>query len=62
MGILNFLFGKKPDIFDADGTVRHKHPAQKWNKWNNRFVNNPDYNWRNHTGVKANLHKNQPKT
>ncbi len=59
MGILkavgDFLFGKDPDIFDEKGNVSHKLPKRKWDAWNNRIKNDPQYNWRNHMGV------NQPK-
>lgn len=51
MGLISFLFGKKPKIiFNKDGSTRHEHPDKKWEDWNNRFKQNPDYNWRNHTG------------
>ncbi len=51
MGIIDFLFGKKPKIiFDNKGSVRHEHTEKKWDDWKNRFRQNPDYNWRNHTG------------
>ncbi|MFP5519762.1 MAG: hypothetical protein ACLGGX_07655 [Bdellovibrionia bacterium] len=55
MGILNsvldFLFGKEPDIFDEKGRVSHKHPKKKWDAWANRIKADPQYNWRNHSGV-----------
>ena len=51
--VLNFLFGKEPDIFDDKGHVVHKHPKKKWDDWNNRLKTNPEYNWRNHTGTLA---------
>lgn len=51
MGIIEFLFGKKPKIiFDKGGTVKHDHPEKKWDEWKDRFGKNPDYNWKNHTG------------
>ncbi len=57
MGILskvgNFLFGSKPDIFDEQGKVIHKHPKKKWDQWQNKFKIDPKYNWRNHTGTLA---------
>lgn len=46
-----FLFGKDPDIFDDSGKVLHKHPKKKWEAWYNRTKLDPQYNWRNHTGV-----------
>ncbi|MAF91673.1 MAG: hypothetical protein CL674_10420 [Bdellovibrionaceae bacterium] len=51
MGIISFLFGKKPLIhFTKQGSVRHDLPEEKWKKWKDRFEQNPDYNWKNHTG------------
>lgn len=54
MGILkavgDFLFGKDPDIFDENGRVRHKFTDKKWQKWNDRLLANPEYDWRKHTG------------
>jgi len=49
--ILDFLFGKDPDIFDEKGNVSHKLPKKKWDAWYNRTKTDPQYNWRNHTGV-----------
>ena len=51
--VLDFLFGKDPDIFDENGHVLHKHPRKKWEAWQNRLKLNPDYNWRQHTGTLA---------
>jgi hypothetical protein len=60
MGILkaigDFLLGKEPDIFDAQGQVLHKHPKKKWDAWQNKFKTDPQYNWRNHTGTQAGAH------
>lgn len=54
MGILSFLFGKKPKVnFSENGRVYHDHPEKKWEDWKNRFRQNPDYNWRDHTGTKG---------
>lgn len=51
MGIIEFLFGKKPKIvFDKTGSVRHIHEEKKWNDWKDRFSKNLNYNWKNHTG------------
>lgn len=51
--LLDFLFGKSPDIFDEQGNVLHRHPKKKWDNWANKFKTDPNYNWRNHTGTKA---------
>lgn len=51
--ILDFLFGKEPEIFDAKGRVYHKLPKKKWDDWMNRYVHGSEYNWREHTGHQA---------
>tara|TARA_B100000749_G_scaffold280875_1_gene279597 strand:- start:46792 stop:46980 length:189 start_codon:yes stop_codon:yes gene_type:complete len=56
--LLDFLFGKGPDIFDEQGRVVHKHPKSKWEAWNKRYFSDPEMNWRNHTGTKAKIKKN----
>jgi hypothetical protein len=52
MGILkaigDFLFGKKPDIFDESGNVRHKFSDEKWKQWDARLKDSPEYDWRKH--------------
>ncbi|MCC7405386.1 MAG: hypothetical protein IT288_13390 [Bdellovibrionales bacterium] len=57
MGIVNklldFLFGKNNDIFDEKGQVRHHLPPEKWESWQQRYQSSPDYNWKNHSGMKA---------
>ena len=51
--VMDFLFGKDPDIFDENGNVLHKHPKKKWDNWQNRLKLDPSYNWRHHTGTQA---------
>jgi hypothetical protein len=51
--ILDFLFGKGPNIFTRTGEVQHNHPKKKWDDWNNRYQLGSEYNWRNHVGMKA---------
>lgn len=51
--VLDFLFGKDPDIFDENGRIMHRFPKKKWEAWQNRLKNDPQYNWRNHTGTQA---------
>jgi hypothetical protein len=51
--LLEFLFGKGPQIFDKDGNVRHDLPKSTWENWNNRYQMGPEYNWRNHVGFRA---------
>lgn len=58
--ILNFLFGKEPDIFDDKGHVYHKLSKKKWDNWMNRFIHGKEYNWREHAGLQAGA--NKPKT
>ncbi len=48
--VLGFLFGKDPQIFDERGNVRHNFPEKKWTDWDQRIRQNPDYDWRKHTG------------
>ena len=59
--IADFLFGKAPDIFDADGNVVHKFPPQKWQQWNDRFSKNREYDWHQHTGTKRQIQQPKPK-
>lgn len=49
--IVDFIGGKEPDIFDEKGNVSHKLPKKKWDAWQNRIKADPQYNWRNHSGV-----------
>jgi hypothetical protein len=53
--LLDFIAGKSPDIFDADGNVLHKLPDEKWKKWNDRFQASADYDWRQHKGTERKL-------
>ena len=62
MGILDFLFGKDPDIFDDKGNVVHKFPKRKWDAWMSRMKTDPNYNWRNHTGTQAGRAKDSQKS
>ena len=55
--ILDFLFGKSPKIFDKNGKVRHELKKEQWANWDNRYQQGSEYNWRNHTGTKANIDK-----
>lgn len=51
--LLDFLFGKDPDIFDGSGRVLHNFPKKKWDDWKNRYIKSNDYNWRTHAGTNA---------
>lgn len=57
--ILSFLFGKLPDLFDEKGEIHHELPKEKWDSWNKRYFSDPDKNWRNHSGTKAQIKKSQ---
>lgn len=49
--ILGLVFGKDPDIFDAQGNVVHKLPEDLWARWRGRFENNVRYDWKKHVGT-----------
>ncbi|MBX3022278.1 MAG: hypothetical protein KF799_11450 [Bdellovibrionales bacterium] len=57
--ILDILFGKTPDIFDANGNVVHKLPEERWKSWRERFEKNGDFNWRQHRGTERTVRKPQ---
>jgi len=56
--VFSFLFGSSPKIFDKDGQVRHQLSKQRWEKWQKRYTEGDEYNWKNHTGMKASGKKN----
>ena len=51
--ILSFLFGKQTNIFNKKGTVQHDLGDKKWEAWNDRLAENPNYDFKNHKGNKA---------
>jgi len=51
--ILTFIGGKKADIFDEKGEVRHNLPNEKWEDWNNRYKDPKTANWRTHKGTQS---------
>ena len=59
--ILDFLFGKSPDIFDVNGNVVHKRPTKKWQAWRDRFEKNQDFKCRQHKGTERNISKTRKK-
>lgn len=59
MGILSFLFGKAPQIFDAKGNVVHKLPEDRWKAWRDRFEKNPEFDWHKHRGSERQVRKPQ---
>lgn len=52
--VLDFIFGKAPDIFDAKGDVVHKLPPERWQQWNERFKKN-EFDWRKHKGTERKI-------
>ncbi len=57
--VLDILFGKDPEIFDAYGRVQHKFHDSKWAAWDARIRKNPAYDWRHHSGVGKNAKKRE---
>ncbi|MBK8202759.1 MAG: hypothetical protein IPK68_10720 [Bdellovibrionales bacterium] len=51
--LLNFLFGKENNIFDSQGRVLQRLPRQRWDAWQQRYLSDSAYNWKNHSGMKA---------
>lgn len=52
--ILGFLFGKQTNIFNKKGRVEHDLGEKKWQDWNNRLKDNPQYDWHHHKGTHPN--------
>ena len=48
--LLEFIGGKQANIFNKKGRVQHDLGSKKWEDWNNRLKENPDYDFRNHAG------------
>ncbi len=65
MGILkiiaDFIGGKDPENFDKKGEIFHQHPKKKWQDWDNRFSNNSEYDWKQHSGASHTSQKTSPK-
>lgn len=57
--ILDIMFGKRPDIFDANGNVVHKLPDERWKAWRDRFEKNSEYDWHKHRGTERTPRKPQ---
>ncbi|MCB0378672.1 MAG: hypothetical protein KDD33_09285 [Bdellovibrionales bacterium] len=51
--LLYFIGGKPTNIFNKKGKVEHKFPEEKWKQWDARLKDNPQYNWREHTGKQS---------
>ena len=48
--LLHFLFGKQTHIFNKEGRVEHDLGENKWKTWNDRLKEDPNYDFRNHSG------------
>ena len=53
--LLDFLFGKKPPIFNQHSEVEHQLKRNRWREWDNRYQQGAEYDWRRHEGM--NFHK-----
>ncbi len=60
MKLMNFLFGKKPDIFNKKGQVEHQLKKESWEEWENRYKEGREYDWTQHTGCKPRTGKDRP--
>ncbi len=47
--ILDFLFGKDNNVFNSKGKVQHDLGKGKWNKWDDRFTKDPNYDFTQHS-------------
>ncbi len=54
MKLLDFLFGKKPPIFNKKGMVEHQLKGKSWSEWKNRYIESPENDWRQHSGKSFN--------
>ena len=52
MKLMNFLFGKRPDIFNKKGEVEHQLKGNSWSEWKNRYIQGKEYNWKKHSGIR----------
>ena len=52
MKLIQFLFGKKPDIFNKNGKVEHQRKKNVWKDWKNRYINGKEYDWKKHSGIR----------
>jgi len=51
--VIDFLFGKEPQIFDSRGNVIHQLPKKKWDEWQDRFRKDENYNFRKHSATES---------
>ena len=50
--IMDFLFGRFPQIFTKKGEVRHNLAEESWRHWKDRYQHSREYNWRSHKGTR----------
>lgn len=48
--IINFLFGKKYPIFNAQGEIEHSR-KEFFKQWKQRYQKDSNKDWRNHSGL-----------
>ena len=61
MGILEFLFGKKPKInFTKDVTVSHDLGQKKWDDWKDRYSKAAEFDWKTHRGARGKANSKLP--
>lgn len=48
--ILGIIGGKQANIFNKKGKVEHNLGDKKWDAWKKRLAENPNYNWKKHSG------------
>lgn len=51
--ILEFIGGKSTNIFNKKGRVQHDLGNDKWDAWNKRLADDPNYDFKNHKGKAA---------
>jgi hypothetical protein len=39
--------------------VSHQLPKKKWDDWKTKYIKSNEYNWRDHSGTKANAKVNE---
>ena len=49
---MNFLFGKKPDIFNKKGHPQHNLKESTWKGWKKRYSEGQEYDWSKHSGMR----------
>ena len=51
--IMDFLFGKKPVIYNSQGRIEHRWRGFM-DRWKDRYKRDENLNWRNHSGLHFN--------